>query len=143
MFEEQCCPWRRITDHRILVTCNFSRRMKMLKEWDASWLDPFLSFACEEPTLVLAIRQDGYKSQPSPERWWPYDKWLSVLQSSLIVTNRELGCFCQTKVGTWISKAKMKNNRDQFPVVQAILWEIRGDLSNGQFVDYFIQVVII
>lgn len=46
-------------------------------------------------------------------------------------------------MSTWNSEAKVKNNRDQFPVVQAILWEIRGDLSNGHFVDYFIQVVII
>lgn len=52
---EQCCLFRRITEHRILVASNFLRKLRMPEAWNASWLDLFLSFDNEEPSLTTMI----------------------------------------------------------------------------------------
>jgi len=71
---------------------------------------------------VLAIRQDGLQPQATSRLMVAQrqesrflqviEQWasLAVLQSSLIVTNRELGCFCQTKLGTVMVKRQNKRS---------------------------------
>ena len=84
VFGEQCCPFTRITEHRICVACNSLRKVRMPEAWNVSWLGSFLSFDYVEPSLMtiiiwslmqcLPLGRMDYSLRPPPDWWWPKGK---------------------------------------------------------------------
>lgn len=73
-------------DYRLQNSCNFLRRMRMVKEGNASCLDPFLSSACEEPALMPLGRMDVSPSHLERDSGLMTNGCLSYK----IITNKEV-----------------------------------------------------